>query len=111
MLFLSASWVWMLRDGAWLRHAAHANAMAAPLEAAIKELPGLKMLFPRQANAVFAELPIPVIEALHAKGWLFYTFIGAGGCRFMCSWDIQPEDVNALVDDLRVALAAMKSGS
>jgi threonine aldolase len=111
MRFLSASWVGMLRDGAWLRHAAHANAMAAQLEAAIKDLPGVKMLFPRQANAVFAELPLPVIEMLHAKGWLFYTFIGAGGCRFMCSWDIQPEDVKALVDDLRAALAASKTGS
>src|SRR5687768_8720429 len=93
MRFLSASWVGMLRDGAWLRHAAHANAMAARLEAVVAGLPDVKMLFPRQANAVFAELPLPVIEALHAKGWLFYTFIGAGGCRFMCSWDTQPEDV------------------
>ena len=106
MRFLSASWVGMLRDGAWLRHAAHANAMAAKLELAIKDLPGVQLLFPRQANGVFAELSLPAIEALRAKGWLFYTFIGAGGCRFMCSWDTQPEDVDALVADLRDALAA-----
>mgnify|MGYP000019237360 CR=1 FL=1 len=48
----------MLRDGAWLRHANHANAMAARMEAAIRDLPGVKLLFPRQANAVFAELPL-----------------------------------------------------
>ena len=64
----------------------------------------LKMLFPQQANGVFAELPAPAIAALHAKGWLFYTFIGAGGCRFMCTWDTQPEDVDALAVDLRAAL-------
>jgi threonine aldolase len=106
MRFLSASWVGMLRDGAWLRHATHANAMAARLAAAIQNLPGVKMLFPREANAVFAELPRPAIEALWAKGWLFYTFIGAGGCRFMCSWDTLPEDVDAFAADVRAALGA-----
>lgn len=104
MRFLSAPWVGLLEDGAWLRHAAHANAMAAFLESELRKLPGVTLLFPRQANGVFAELPAAAIAALRAKGWLFYTFIGAGGCRFMCSWDIQPEDVAALVADLKAAL-------
>ena len=104
MRFLSASWVGMLRDGAWLRHANHANAMAARMEAAIRDLPGVKLLFPRQANAVFAELPLAAAAALRAKGWLFYSFIGAGGSRLMCSWDTQPEDVDALAGDLKAAL-------
>jgi threonine aldolase len=104
MRFLSAPWVGMLKDGAWLRHATHANAMAAHLEKSLATLPGVKLLFPRQANAVFAELPRPAIEALWAKGWMFYTFIGQGGCRFMCSWDTQPEDVKALVTDLQALL-------
>jgi threonine aldolase len=103
MRFLSASWVGMLRDGAWLRHAAHANAMAARLESAIAGLPGVRLLFPRQANAVFAEIPAHAIRAMHAKGWHFYTFIGAGGCRFMCSWDTQPGDVDAFAADMRAA--------
>jgi threonine aldolase len=104
MRYLSAPWVGLLQDGAWLRHAAHANAMAALLESHLRTLPGISLLFPRQANGVFAELPAPAIAALRAKGWLFYTFIGAGGCRFMCSWDTQPEDVEALAADLRAAL-------
>jgi len=33
-------------------------------------------------------------------GWRFYSFIGSGGCRLMCSWDTQPEDVHQFVDDL-----------
>ena len=105
MRFLSAPWVGLLQDGAWLRHAAHANAMAALLEARLRELPEVKLLFPRGANGVFAELPSQAIAALRAEGWLFYTFIGAGGCRFMCSWDTQPEDVEQLADDLGAALA------
>ena len=104
MRFLSAGWAGMLKDGAWLRHAAHANAMAARLDAAISQLPGVKKLFPREANSVFAELPLPAIEKLLAKGWRFYTFIGAGGCRLMCSWDTQPEDVDAFAADMRAVL-------
>src|SRR4030095_15114600 len=110
MRFLSASWVGMLEDGAWLRRASHANAMAALLEAELRKLPGVTLLFPRPANGVFADLRAPAITALRAKGWLFYTFIGAGGCRFMCSWDIQPEDVHALVGDLKAALCRSVSG-
>ncbi len=105
MRFLSASWVGMLQDGAWLRRARHANEMAARLEKHLIGLPGVRMLFPRQANGVFAEIPGAAIDTLRAKGWLFYTFIGAGGCRFMCSWDTQAEDVDALAADLRAALA------
>src|SRR5882762_1131216 len=35
MRFLSAPWVGLLQDGAWLRHAKHSNDMAARLESAI----------------------------------------------------------------------------
>ena len=103
MRFISAPWVGMLKDGAWLRHGAHANAMAARLEAALRNLPGVKLLFPRQANAVFVELPAAVIAALHARGWWFYNFIGAGGCRLMCAWDTTEKDV----DDFAAELATL----
>lgn len=105
MRFLSAPWVGMLREGVWLRHAAQANRMAGVLEEALRELPELRLLFPRQANSVFVELPRAVIEGLQGRGWRFYTFIGAGGCRFMCAWDTREEDVQELVTDLKGLLA------
>ncbi len=104
MRFLSAPWVGMLKDGAWLRNAKHANTMAAYLETGLRDLAGVKFLFPRQANAVFAELPRPAIEGLWAKGWMFYTFIGQGGCRLMCSWDTRLEDVDRFTSDLKQLL-------
>ncbi len=104
MRYLSAPWVGLLKDGAWLRRAAHANDMAHRLEAKLRELAGVKILFPRQANAVFVELPLPVVEALWKRGWLFYTFIGQGGCRLMCAWDTTETDVDDFVADLRSVL-------
>jgi threonine aldolase len=104
MRFLSAPWVGMLRDGAWLRRAAHANAMAARLERGLRQLPGVAVLGASRANAVFAQLPAGVEDALRKRGWLFYTFIANGGCRFMCAWDTTEADVDEFVSELRSLL-------
>lgn len=101
MRFLSAPWLGMLEDGAWLRHAAHANAMAQQLAAGLSAISCAKLLFPVEANGVFVELPTAVQEGLRARGWRFYTFIASGGARFMCAWDTQPESVDALLADMR----------
>lgn len=111
MRFLAAPWVGMLESGAWLRHAAHANAMAALLHDEIAAIPGARILCPRQANAVFVELPTSVIEALRTRDWRFYTFIGEGGCRLMCAWDTQPGDVRAFAADIRELMAQVTNAS
>ncbi len=105
MRFLSAPWLGMLEGDAWLRHARHANAMAQRLASGLATVPGVKLLFPTEANGVFAELPATAIEGLRARGWRFYTFIGAGGARFMCAWDTTPERVDALLADLRALVS------
>jgi len=84
-----------------LKHAAHANAMAALMHDLISTIPGVQVLFPREANSVFVDLPKAAIQALYGRGWLFYNFIGEGGCRLMCSWDTTEADVKALANDLR----------
>lgn len=107
MRFLAAPWVGMLRGGAdapWIRHARHANEMAALLESLLRKIPSAKILFPRQANSVFVEMPPQAIVGLREKGWRFYTFIGQGGCRFMCSWDTTEGDVRALAGDVAESL-------
>lgn len=104
MRFISAPWVGMLRDGIWLRYAAHANKMAAYLESKLRPLSQVKVLFPRQANAVFAEMPRVAIDGMHGKGWKFYTFIGQGGCRLMCAWDTTESDVDQFISDLETLL-------
>ncbi|PWB41027.1 MAG: threonine aldolase [Rhodocyclales bacterium] len=101
MRFLSAPWLGMLEGGAWLRHAAHANAMAQRLAAGLAAIPGARLLFPVEANGVFVALPDSVQQGLRERGWRFYTFIAAGGARLMCAWDTQPESVDALLADLR----------
>lgn len=99
MRFLSAPWVGMLRDGAWLRHAAHANEMAAKLESGLRAIPGVEIVFPRQTNTVFARLKDSTIAGLRGRGWQFYTHVSQGDCRLMCSWDTTEDDVKSFVND------------
>lgn len=105
MRHLAAGWVGLLEHGAWLRHAAHANRMAALLDELISPLPGAHRLFPRESNALFVGLPAPVIARLHAAGWRFYVFLGETGCRLMCSWDTTEGDVRTFAAEVKVALA------
>src|SRR5262249_4407479 len=99
MRYVAAQWVALLESGAWLRNAQHANARARELEAGLRDVDGVTILYPVQANAVFVRMPPGSAEALHRRGWHFYTI--AGGERLMGSWDTEPEDVEAFLKDLR----------
>jgi len=101
MRFLSAPWTGMLKDGAWLKHARHANAMAQRLETGLRTIPGVKINYPVESNAVFATFPPAVEKQLHGVGWKFYTgVITPDESRLMCSWDTTPTDVDAFVADV-----------
>ena len=78
--------------------------MAQYLTEGLQALPGVSLMFPAQANSVFVELPAHAISALKAKGWTFYTFIGAGGARFVCAWNTTVELLDLLIADVSVAL-------
>ena len=106
MRFLSAPWVGMLKDGAWLRHAAHANAMARRLEVGLRKIPGVHIGYPVESNAVFAKFPAATEKQMRELGWQFYTgVITPEESRLMCSWDTTREDVDAFVSDLRENVA------
>ena len=105
MRYLSAPWVGILQDDAWLRYANHANACAQLLAKLVDDVPGVSLMFPVEANGVFLQMSEPAIAALTARGWRFYTFIGAGGARFMCSWDTDEARVRQLAADIRQVMS------
>lgn len=101
MRYLSAPWVGLLENNAWLRNASNANACALHLRKGLESIDGIELAYPTDANAVFAKMPEHLISALHERGWRFYDFIAAGGCRLMCAWDTRIEDVDAFIADAR----------
>lgn len=105
MRYLSAPWLGILESGAWLHHARHANRMAGLLQAGLAEIDGVTFSQPTEANGVFVQMPAEAVVALRARGWKFYTFIGEGFARFMCSWQTQVEDVKRLLEDVRLVTA------
>jgi len=104
MRFVSAPWLGLLNDDTWIANAKHANGIAKLLESKLREIEELNVLFPCEANAVFVEIPSASAQAMSELGWKFYNFIGAAGCRLMCSWDSTESDVEEFIDDLKSTL-------
>jgi threonine aldolase len=102
MRCLAAQWLGLLSGGKWLEYARHSNAMALRLSSQLRDVPGIDLLFPCEANAVFAKIPDPVVARLDELGWRFYKDFGPGrGARLMCSWDTTEDDVDRFVEDVR----------
>ncbi|MFI4965969.1 MAG: beta-eliminating lyase-related protein [Caulobacterales bacterium] len=94
--FYAAPFIGMLEDGAQLRHAAHANAMARRLAG---QMP-FPVKHPVEANGVFVEMDEPARLRLLDAGWQAYRFLD-GSVRFMCSWATTPEAVDEIGAALR----------
>ena len=100
MRFVSAQFVALLEGDLWIRSARHANAMAARLAAAVRDLPGVTITQPVQANAVFAIVDPAVADRLRQK-FRFYDWNPATGeVRWMCAFDTTAADVDAFTSAL-----------
>ncbi|MES1174812.1 MAG: low specificity L-threonine aldolase [Myxococcales bacterium] len=99
MRYLAAPWVAGFESDLWLKNAANANRCARLLGERLAALPGARLAFPVEGNAVFAELSAEQHARLRAAGWSYYTFIGSAA-RFVCSWATTPRDVDALLATL-----------
>ncbi|SCK08241.1 L-threonine aldolase [Streptomyces sp. WMMB 714] len=101
MRFISVQWDALLSGDLWLRNARHANAMAQRLAEGVKSVDGVEILYPVQANAVFARLPNEVSERLQKRFRFYFWDEAAGDVRWMCSFDTTEEDVDGFVAALR----------
>jgi threonine aldolase len=107
--FVTAPFAACLRDGAWLRHAQHANAMGRALAAGLARA-GLNAAFPVEANALFVALPPHVDDSLRASGHGYYR-VGDPSRRLhrlMCSFDTTIADVERIAADAATAMAEVR---
>ncbi len=109
MRFLSAQLNAYLEDDLWLRHARHANSMAARLAAGLTPLPGVRLLQPAEANELFLALPAGVAAGLRAQGYRFYDWPAPAGVegtvvRLLTTFDMHAADVDGFI------AAARRSG-
>jgi threonine aldolase len=103
--FIAAPFTAVLQDGSWLRHAAHANAMALRLGEGLMRC-GLRPVVPVETNGVFVALPASVDAALQAAGHGYYGFgdPADGITRLLCSFDTEEPDVDSFLESAGRAL-------
>jgi threonine aldolase len=108
MRFLGAQFNALLADDLWLANAAHANAMAARLASGLAEVPGVEVVYPVQADAVFARLDPGHIAELQ-RDWIFHVWDeSASIVRWMTAFDTQESDVNAFLNDIATTAGAVQ---
>jgi threonine aldolase len=102
--FLSAQLEAWLLDGAWLRHADHANTLAADLAQGLRSR-GVEVLHPVEANMVFALLSSEQHQAAQAAGAVYYTERPRGRragedrveARLVTSWSSTMSEVDEMI--------------
>jgi threonine aldolase len=101
MRFLAAQFTALLDGQLWLENARHANAMARRLAAGVSELPGVRLSYPVQSNAVFAALDPARIEDLQ-RDWNFHVWDDDEHVvRWMTAFDTTEADVDTFIAAVR----------
>jgi threonine aldolase len=102
MRFVAAQFSALLQDDLWRANAAHANAMARRLAEGTVAVDGVEIVYPVQANAVFARLRPRHIAALQQHDWTFHVWDEGGNVvRWMTAFDTSEADVDAFLADIR----------
>lgn len=73
--FFGAQFSAWLKDGHWLNLAQQANAVARVLGEGLAGVPGARVVWPVQANEVFAVLPNALAARLRDAGAVFYDWL------------------------------------
>lgn len=106
MRLLSAQFEGYLAQGAWLKRASHANAMAQRLAQGLAAIPEVELLFPVEVNQLFPRFPAGVAQRLNEQGFLFYPEVMGGASRLVTAWSTTEEEVERFLAAVRAAVAA-----
>jgi threonine aldolase len=97
MRFIAAQFEALLTNDLWRRSAEHANRMASLLEAELRKIPQVKVVWKVEANGVFAQIPRHAIQKIKDR-YFFYMWIEEECIvRWMCSFDTTEDDVKNFV--------------
>lgn len=101
MRFMAAQMICYLESGMWHRNAEHSNRMAQLLRAEVEQVDGVRIMYPVQANSVFAQLPCDVWHRLQQRYFFYDWDEAANVVRWMCSFDTTEDDIHSFVNALK----------
>ncbi len=108
MRYISCQFNTYLEDELWRQNGQNANAMASYLAEEAGTVKGIDIVYPVEANEVFAKVPHKVIKNLSDK-WKFYVWEEDQNIvRWVTSWETQRETVDSFLSDLRTTCSLLK---
>ena len=107
MRFIAAQFDAYFDNDLWRRNAEHSNHMAQLLYKAVKDIPGVKVVYPVQANGVFAQLPRKVWKELQTHYFFYDWDEDADVVRWMCAFDTTEDDINNFAGLLKELMTKM----
>lgn len=102
--FIAAQFSAVLKDGLWLKTAAHANRMAQKLANEASLIPGIKITQEVQSNEIFAIIPRDKIAELQEDYFFYVWDENASEIRWVCSFDTTESDIIEFINILREKL-------
>jgi threonine aldolase len=109
MRFLSVQMEALLTNDLWRRSAAHANRMARLLEREVREIPRVKVVYPVEANGVFAQIPREAIAKIQERYFFYVWDAEESVARWMCSFDTTEEDVREFAEFVGTVVKKLSS--
>jgi len=104
MRFLSAQMGALLTNDLWRRNAEHANRMARLLEQEVKKIPGVTVVYPVEANGVFAQIPRDAIRKIQERYFFYVWSEEEAVVRWMCSFDTTEDDITEFTTFVEVVV-------
>jgi len=101
MRFIAAQFEAYFDNELWKRNATHSNHMAQLLYNKVKDIEGVEVVYPVQANGVFARLPRKVWKELQQHCFFYDWDEDADVVRWMCSFDTTEQDIDSFVAKLK----------
>jgi threonine aldolase len=109
MRYMSAQMEALLTNELWLRNAEHANRMARLLEQEVAKISRLKIVYPVEANGVFAQIPRDAIARIQER-YFFYVWSEEDSVvRWMCAFDTTEEDVREFTEFVKMVIGDVRS--
>jgi threonine aldolase len=101
MRFVSAQLEAYISNDVWLRNAKHANKMGKKLSEGLNSNQNIELVYPTEANEVFAKFPKTIIEHLNSEGYkMNQEELDGKAVRLVTAWNTQENDVNQLLETI-----------
>ncbi len=98
MRYMAVQMEALLTNDLWRRNAEQANRMARLLEQEVQKIPRVKIVYPVEANGVFAQIPQEAIQEIQQRYFFYVWSEEESVVRWMCSFDTTEEDVRKFAE-------------